>query len=241
MIEPVLGLLKRLRGTILHPQWHAFRQHNRTHEILTAIEQQQVLDIGSGDSAYRDRLQQHNQLVTLDYPATNARYTRLPDVFGNAESLPFRSQQFDSVIMFEVLEHVPNDRQSANELFRVLKPGGLAYVSIPFIYPMHDRPGDFRRYTRYGIELVLKDSGFRTFDTRPAGNSFTSAVQLANLALMECTLQSLEKCSPLGLLVAAISWPITVFNNILSLPLMFMDTVDAAALGFTVIAQKPVD
>jgi ubiquinone/menaquinone biosynthesis C-methylase UbiE len=49
---------------------------------------------------------------------------------ADAESLPFPNAYFDAVISFGVLHHTPDTRAGVNELWRVLKPGGLALVML---------------------------------------------------------------------------------------------------------------
>ncbi len=50
-------------------------------------------------------------------------------------ALPFADHAFDHVICSEVMEHIPDDRQAARELFRVLRPGGTLTVSVPRYVP----------------------------------------------------------------------------------------------------------
>ena len=54
---------------------------------------------------------------------------------GDALRLPFADATFDRVICAEVLEHVPDDRAAMTEIFRVLKPGGTAAVTVPRFWP----------------------------------------------------------------------------------------------------------
>lgn len=53
------------------------------------------------------------------------------DVVGDVARLPFAGGSFDGLLCIHVLEHVVADRQAMAELFRVLKPGGWAAVSVP--------------------------------------------------------------------------------------------------------------
>lgn len=46
--------------------------------------------------------------------------------------IPYPDHSFDAIMCNHVLEHIPNDRQAMNELFRVLKPGGWAILQVPF-------------------------------------------------------------------------------------------------------------
>ena len=50
---------------------------------------------------------------------------------ANLEALPFEEASFDLLFCSHVLEHVENDRLAIAEMFRVLSPGGVAYVMVP--------------------------------------------------------------------------------------------------------------
>lgn len=92
--------------------------------------------------------------------------------------IPFDSESFDALICIHVLEHVENDRQAIAELFRVLKPGGWALISVPIdfenstyedpsIVSPEDRKqhfGEEQHYRIYGsdFENRLQDAGFQT-------------------------------------------------------------------------------
>ncbi|MEZ4523374.1 MAG: class I SAM-dependent methyltransferase [Thermomicrobiales bacterium] len=49
----------------------------------------------------------------------------------DAENIPFDSRSFDSVVFFDLLEHVPNPDRLLTECFRVLRPGGLLHFFVP--------------------------------------------------------------------------------------------------------------
>ena len=50
---------------------------------------------------------------------------------GSGERLPFAEKIFDSLIMLDVLEHIDDDRATLNECFRVLKPSGTIFITVP--------------------------------------------------------------------------------------------------------------
>jgi 2-polyprenyl-3-methyl-5-hydroxy-6-metoxy-1,4-benzoquinol methylase len=52
-------------------------------------------------------------------------------VEGDALALPFDDGEFDRIIAAEILEHIPDDEQAMRELFRVIKPGGVAAITVP--------------------------------------------------------------------------------------------------------------
>jgi len=78
------------------------------------------------------------------------------DMIADAHKLPFPDQSFDILICQAVLEHVIDASAVLGEIYRVTKPGGLVYVSIPFIQPYHSSPSDFRRFTLSGLESEME-------------------------------------------------------------------------------------
>jgi len=86
--------------------------------------------------------------------------------------LPYDDRQFDIVLSFGVLEHVPNDNESMSELNRVLKTGGLLFVfNLPynlswtqFISHIWGNNYHDRLYSKKKITTLTKDSGFQIID-----------------------------------------------------------------------------
>ncbi len=106
-----------------------------------------VIDIGSGDDYYKDLFP--NKLnIDID-PKRN------PDIVGDVCCLPFDNDSVDGILNIEVLEHVSDPRGAVDEMFRVLKPGGKLILTTRFAFPIHDAPGDFFRYTKYGLKNLF--------------------------------------------------------------------------------------
>jgi SAM-dependent methyltransferase len=89
---------------------------------------------------------------------------------GDATRMPFADDTFDIVIAAEVLEHIPGDQRAMNEVARVLKPGGVAAVTVPAWLPericwllsddYHNVPGGHVRiFTRQELETKLARAG----------------------------------------------------------------------------------
>jgi len=86
---------------------------------------------------------------------------------GSATGLPFAGESFDLVTSFDVLEQIPGDVSEAQahaEMFRVLKPGGIAFVRVPAYEWMrsgHDKAlNSRRRYTVSQLSQKLENAGF---------------------------------------------------------------------------------
>lgn len=92
-------------------------------------------------------------------------------VRGTALEMPFEDGGFDRVIAAEVLEHIPDDMAAMAEIFRVLRPGGSAAITVPSFLPericwaldedYHTAPGGHVRiYTLAELSAKLKSTGF---------------------------------------------------------------------------------
>ncbi len=119
-----------------------------------------VLDIGCGIEPYREIVEKHcTEYVGLDRPTTPHGLKDV-EVVGDALSLPFDDESFDSVVSFQVMEHVAEPRLFLSEAFRVMKPGGTALLMTPFMWGEHEQPRDYYRYTRYGLRYLAAQAGF---------------------------------------------------------------------------------
>lgn len=65
------------------------------------------------------------------YVAGDVKRSRVANAIVDITDIQFDDGHFDYVICHHVLEHVPEDLQGMRECFRVLKPGGLAFFSVP--------------------------------------------------------------------------------------------------------------
>lgn len=81
-----------------------------------------------------------------------------PDYFYDGKKLPFDDNTYDCVLCTQVLEHVPYPQLILAEISRVLKPGGHAILSLPFVWEEHEAPYDFFQFTQFGIKRILKDT-----------------------------------------------------------------------------------
>ncbi len=66
----------------------------------------------------------------LDYTTTDL-LSPLADVKADICNLPFGDNTYDVILCNHVLEHIPDDTKAMQELYRVLKPGGMGIFQIP--------------------------------------------------------------------------------------------------------------
>lgn len=79
------------------------------------------------------------------------------DYVADAHFLPFADTSFDGVWIQAVLEHVVSPEQVAQEIRRVLKPGGIVYAETAFMQQVHGGPYDFSRFTVTGHRFLFRD------------------------------------------------------------------------------------
>jgi len=129
-----------------------------------------ALDIGDGELDYTRQMLQGMD----DEGESRGRWVLIK---GNTMSLPFQDASFDKIICSEVLEHIPDDRQSISEMARVLKDDGAIAISVPNYLPeaicwklsrdYHDQPGGHIRIYRAGELLSpLHQNNFHVYATR---------------------------------------------------------------------------
>ena len=215
MIEPrvLRRWLAPLQGSALHPQWLVLRSTRKLIRRRAASLGGIVVDIGCADGWLRHCLAPDARYIGLDYPpAVAAGYGSKPEVFGDGESLPFADASVDVVALLEVLEHLPDPGRCMAEAARILKPGGTLLLSVPFLYPLHDEPRDFQRWTRFGLQRLLETSGFEVEEQDYRGNPMETAALMGCIALASGLLAALRRRGAAILLVPLLGLLIPVVN-----------------------------
>ena len=92
------------------------------------------------------------------------------DVVADVECLPFKDDSIVAIECDAVFEHVRRPLNAVLEFARVLRPGGLMHVVVPFCHPFHEYPRDYQRWTLDGLRELLSqfevvDIGVRTGPT----------------------------------------------------------------------------
>jgi len=123
--------------------------------------QGKMMDFGCGSKPYKPIFGHVKEYVGVDFAGEgHSHENEQIDVFYNGKTLPFENNTFDSVLTSEVFEHIFNLEDILKELNRVMKPGGIMLITIPFAWYEHEQPNDFGRYTSFGIRAVLERNGF---------------------------------------------------------------------------------
>ena len=229
--------IKPLSATPLHPQW--LLRTGRSPVVLVAQSSGRVLDVGCADRWAQSNLSKNCEYIGLDYPATGqALYKATPDIFASASALPFASSSFDTVLLLEVLEHLEQSAFALAEIRRVLKPNGRLLLTIPFLYPMHDEPHDYQRYTRYGLIRELKVAGLTLECIESSLKSASSAGLLVNLAFAGMIIEAVRQRSFAMLVTPLLLVAIPVINLSAWLVDRVMPNWSPLASGYQVLASR---
>lgn len=114
-----------------------------------------MLDLGCGNRPYEPLFTPFvKEYVGVDY-APGPRV----DVVAPAEAIPFEDGRFDVVLSSQVLEHVDDPWAVAGEIARVLRPGGVAFVSTHGVIDYHPNPDDYWRWTHTGLARLFAMTG----------------------------------------------------------------------------------
>ncbi len=144
--------------------WALFTNHNylSRYELLGFVKKigghsrGLVVDVGCGSKPYQSYLE-HDRYFGVDVDTgAHAHDNEDIDLFYDGVTLPFQSGGVDTVVCFEVLEHVEDMALFLAELNRILKPGGKLILTMPFFWPEHEQPYDFRRLTSFGLKKELE-------------------------------------------------------------------------------------
>ncbi len=175
------ALIARLARTPLHPQWLLGRRVP-PEALLRA--RGVIVDIGAATRWLERHLDADAMYVALDYPATASQlYRTRPDIFADACRLPLRDECADHVACLEVLEHVREPETALREIARILRVGGAAHVSMPFLYPIHDAPYDFQRWTEHGWRRSAEAAGLDVIELQGSQHALHAAAVIMCLAI----------------------------------------------------------
>ena len=190
-----------------------------------------VLDAGSGDGERYKKFFKFDKYVTLDINSAHRT-----DIIGSVEDIPAESGSFDSVISTQVLEHVKNPQKAVYEFYRVLKSEGYCLITAPQINELHDEPHDYFRFTKYGLEEIFNNAGFKIILIEKRGGFWSANAQMRIRYAID--LFRLNKIRLLRYILQPFIW-------LCGMSAVLIDYFDKSranqkhAIGWLVIAQKP--
>jgi SAM-dependent methyltransferase len=139
-----------------------------------------VVDIGCGTAPYRKFIV-HEKYIGVDIENRGG----VPDeiIADVNEGIPLPDATADLVLCTETLEHTKRPHAVVFELWRITKSGGMVLLTIPMVWPVHEAPYDFFRYTNYGLEYLFKGAGFTSVRIEASNGYGYTLLQLCLLYL----------------------------------------------------------
>ena len=135
---------------------------------LEGLHDLNVLEVGCGAGGFLGRLSRYGRATGLElsreFSLLSHQRSGRPTVCASAYEIPLRDDSQELICLFDTLEHIPDEARALSEIFRVLRPGGVVFFSVPayqFLYANNDRIAHHcRRYTARRLKKVLCSSGF---------------------------------------------------------------------------------
>lgn len=193
-----------------------------------------LIDLGCGDvplyAAYKSLV---TDVVCVDWQNTPHKSIYLDHECDLSRSLPFAAGVFDTIILSDVLEHVPEPEQLWREMARILAPGGKLLLNVPFYYCVHEAPHDYYRYTEFALRRFAALAGLEIVLLQPVGGSPE--------ILADFTSKHLQFVPLIGRpLAAAVQGATRVFVRTAIGRKLSERTAGAFPLGYFLVAGKPV-
>lgn len=168
MVDRLLDLTRQAEAN--HFWYHGFRSYLLPvfAEALAGRTHARILDVGCGTGYNLGLLARHGASFGLDLNErglSHAREMGRPLVRADTARLPFADGTFDLVTSFDVMQCIPTDREAVREMARVLKPGGVAVISMAALEILHGDHAEvwreYRRYNRVSARALAEQAGLR--------------------------------------------------------------------------------
>ncbi len=189
------------------------------------------LDLGCGAMPYaglvRDRVSHY---ISTDLRPNTATP---PTVVSDSLRLPFRHNTFDTVLCTQVLEHVRNPFSTLAEIARVLRPGGHAILTLPAVWPLHEEPNDFFRYTKYGLRELAESAHLHPVTIVERGGGIMAIAQLIGVILDDTFSGHILTRLPMKAVIAPFLFLSAAMDRLLFYPKF--------TLGYTMVVMKPAE
>ena len=117
-----------------------------------------LLDLGCGNvplyEVYKENISDN---ICVDWVNTLHKNPYLDYEIDLNREIPLQSEQFDTILITDVLEHIAKPELLIGEMARLLKPNGKIILTVPFFYWLHEKPHDYFRYTEFALRMFCEN------------------------------------------------------------------------------------
>lgn len=117
---------------------------------------------------YRDLV---TQTICIDWANSSHRNIHVDYECDLSGRLPLDDASVDTIVLSCVLEHLPEPIELWREMHRILRATGKVMVCVPFLYPLHEVPHDYFRYTEFALRRFAESTGFVVLSIDPIGGA----------------------------------------------------------------------
>jgi SAM-dependent methyltransferase len=155
-----------------------------------------LLDLGCGNvplyEIYKDLVTDN---ICIDWADTLHKNEYLDYELNLNTILPLESEQFDTILITDVLEHIAKPELLMSEMARLLKPNGKIILTVPFLYWLHEQPNDYFRYTEFALKMFCQQNNLTLIQLEAYGGALEVildifAKQLIQISQPACTIYS---------------------------------------------------
>lgn len=156
----------------------------------------QVVDLGCGIMPYREFIMENGKIddyIGIDLQFSDYHNKIKPTLFWDGKSIPLENESCDWIIATEFLEHYHDTQAILKEIYRVLKPNGTLFFTVPFVWNIHEAPYDEFRFTSFSLEKHFREVGFNEIEIKPLGGVNRSLAITIGLWLDTAEISSTKK------------------------------------------------
>lgn len=187
-----------------------------------------LLDVGCGQMPYKTIfLSRVRQYIGID------KHSSAADIKEDFLKATIPAKSYDTVLCTQVLEHTPDPLAFLININKLLKKNGVLILTAPFTGYLHEAPHDYYRYTKYGLQYMLRNANFRIVYIKAEGNWITSIGQEI-ISYLEPTFNLFLLKYPKRLLQLSILWLIKALSH---LPERFIKS-QYSTINYIVVAKK---
>ncbi len=190
-----------------------------------------LLDLGCGKvplfQAYRDFVTEN---ICVDWENTLHKNEYLDYKCDLTRKLPFNDEEFNTIIVSDVLEHIPEPDLVWSEIVRLLAKKGMLLMNVPFYYWIHEQPCDYYRYTEFALRRFVKSVGLKLILLQPIGG--------APEVLADILAKNLSCCFKLGALADLVQTFAELLLRTRVGKRLSQSTSQEFPLGYFLIAEK---
>ncbi|MDG2041721.1 MAG: class I SAM-dependent methyltransferase [Bacteroidia bacterium] len=128
-----------------------------------------ILNVGAATGATSEMLSKYGKVTSLEYDEFCCKFlkekTGIEAINASLTELPFENNSYDMICAFDVIEHIENDNKAVEEIYRVLKPKGKYFITVPAfqsLWSNHDVVNHhFRRYKKKQLNKLIESTNLK--------------------------------------------------------------------------------